>query len=116
MPAVPFPQTQVLSKPEPAVTRQTFDDVIVPVYRPATMLPVKGQGSTVWDAAGHDIIDFSGGIAVTALGHCHPVMIAAAEAQMRQAWHFSNVVTNRPHARTGPAADRAHVRRPGVLL
>lgn len=31
------------------VTRTTFDDVMVPNYNPADMVPVRGEGSRVWD-------------------------------------------------------------------
>ncbi|MDI5303790.1 aminotransferase class III-fold pyridoxal phosphate-dependent enzyme, partial [Salmonella enterica subsp. enterica serovar Anatum] len=42
----------------------------LPVYAPADFIPVKGKGSRVWDQQGKEYIDFAGGIAVTALGHC----------------------------------------------
>ena len=52
------------------VSRATFNDVMVPNYNPAEMVPVKGMGSRVWDQNGHEYIDFAGGIAVNVLGHC----------------------------------------------
>jgi len=82
-----------------AVTRATFDDVILPVYAPAQFVPVKGQGSRVWDQQGKEYIDFSGGIAVTALGHCHPVLVEALKTQGETLWHTSNVFTNEPALR-----------------
>ena len=57
------------------VTREMFADVMVPNYNPAAMVPVKGLGSKVWDQDGNEFIDFAGGIAVNALGHCHPEMV-----------------------------------------
>ena len=51
------------------VTRQLFDDVMVPNYAPAAIIPVRGEGSRLWDQDGRDYIDFAGGIAVTGLGH-----------------------------------------------
>jgi 4-aminobutyrate aminotransferase-like enzyme len=59
------------------VTRATFDQVMVPCYAPAPFLPVRGEGSRVWDQAGRMYIDFASGVAVTALGHCHPAMVRA---------------------------------------
>jgi acetylornithine/succinyldiaminopimelate/putrescine aminotransferase len=47
-----------------AVSRSTFDQVILPVYAPAQFVPVRGKGSRVWDQQGKEYIDFSGGIAV----------------------------------------------------
>ena len=82
-----------------AVTRATFDEVILPVYAPAQFVPVKGKGSRVWDQQGKEYIDFSGGIAVTALGHCHPVLVEALKTQGETLWHTSNVFTNEPALR-----------------
>ena len=62
---------------QPAITRATFDEVILPIYAPAEFIPVKGKGSRVWDQQGKEYVDFAGGIAVTALGHCHPALVAA---------------------------------------
>ncbi|MHA3596714.1 bifunctional acetylornithine/succinyldiaminopimelate transaminase [Yersinia enterocolitica] len=82
-----------------AVTRSTFDQVILPVYAPAQFIPVKGKGSRVWDQQGTEYIDFAGGIAVTALGHCHPALVAALHQQGEMLWHTSNVFTNEPALR-----------------
>ncbi|MBU3893927.1 aspartate aminotransferase family protein [Serratia rubidaea] len=82
-----------------AVNRSTFDKVILPVYAPAQFVPVKGLGSRVWDSEGKEYIDFSGGIAVTALGHCHPALVAALQQQSETLWHTSNVFTNEPALR-----------------
>ncbi|EHM50380.1 bifunctional acetylornithine/succinyldiaminopimelate transaminase [Yokenella regensburgei] len=86
---------------QPAITRATFDDVIVPIYSPAEFIPVKGKGSRVWDQQGNEYVDFAGGIAVTALGHCHPALVAALYAQGETLWHTSNVFTNEPALRLG---------------
>ncbi len=86
---------------QPAITRATFDEVILPIYAPAEFIPVKGKGSRVWDQQGKEYIDFSGGIAVTALGHCHPALVAALHEQGETLWHTSNVFTNEPALRLG---------------
>jgi acetylornithine/N-succinyldiaminopimelate aminotransferase len=82
-----------------AVNRSTFDQVILPIYAPAQFIPVKGKGSRVWDQQGTEYIDFAGGIAVTALGHCHPALVAALHQQGETLWHTSNVFTNEPALR-----------------
>ncbi|BEO77980.1 TPA: aspartate aminotransferase family protein [Serratia marcescens] len=82
-----------------AVSRSTFDQVILPVYAPAQFVPVRGKGSRVWDQQGKEYIDFSGGIAVTALGHCHPALVEALKRQGETLWHTSNVFTNEPALR-----------------
>ena len=86
---------------QPAITRATFDEVILPIYAPAEFIPVKGKGSRVWDQQGKEYIDFAGGIAVTALGHCHPALVAALHEQGETLWHTSNVFTNEPALRLG---------------
>ncbi|TMH64945.1 MAG: aspartate aminotransferase family protein [Betaproteobacteria bacterium] len=81
------------------VTRETFDQVMVPCFAPAPFIPVRGEGSRVWDQAGRMYIDFASGVAVTALGHAHPAMIRALEEQARKLWHVSNWFTNEPALR-----------------
>ncbi len=79
-----------------SVTRATFDQVMVPTYAPAAMLPVRGAGSRIWDSEGREYVDFAGGIAVNALGHCHPVMVKAVTEQAQKIWHLANGYTNIP--------------------
>jgi predicted acetylornithine/succinylornithine family transaminase len=52
---------------------------------------VRGQGSTLWDAAGRPYLDFLSGLAVTSLGHAHPVVAEAVAEQARTLWHVSNL-------------------------
>ncbi len=81
---------------QPSVTRQLFDDVMVPNYAPAAMIPVRGAGSRLWDQDGREYIDFAGGIAVTGLGHAHPHLVAVLTEQAQKLWHVSNILTNEP--------------------
>ena len=81
------------------VTRATFDEVMVPNYNPAAMVPVRGEGSRVWDQDGVEYVDFAGGIAVNVLGHCHPELVKALNEQGSKLWHLSNVFTNEPALR-----------------
>ncbi|MFV0576285.1 MAG: aspartate aminotransferase family protein [Vibrio sp.] len=81
------------------VKRSWFDEVMVPCYSPMEMIPVRGQGSTVWDQEGNEYTDFAGGIAVSCLGHCHPIMVEALTEQAHKIWHLSNVMTNEPALR-----------------
>ena len=81
------------------VTRATFDDVMVPNYNPAGMVPVRGEGSRIWDQDGAEYIDFASGIAVNVLGHCHPELVKALNEQGSKLWHLSNVFTNEPALR-----------------
>ncbi|MBD2796180.1 aspartate aminotransferase family protein [Xenorhabdus sp. 18] len=79
-----------------AINRSTYEQVMLPVYAPASFIPVRGQGSRVWDQQGKEYIDFAGGIAVLALGHCHPALVNALKQQGEKLWHLSNIFTNEP--------------------
>ncbi|MEK0160580.1 aspartate aminotransferase family protein [Pseudoalteromonas piscicida] len=81
------------------INRELFDDVMVPNYAPSAVIPVKGEGSRVWDQEGREYIDFAGGIAVNCLGHCHPALVGALKEQGEKIWHLSNVMTNEPALR-----------------
>ncbi len=81
------------------VTRELFNDVMVPNYNPSEVIPVRGKGSRVWDQNGKEFIDFAGGIAVNCLGHCHPALVNALKEQGEKIWHLSNVMTNEPALR-----------------
>lgn len=76
--------------------RALFDEVMVPNYAPSAVIPVRGQGSRVFDQNEREYIDFAGGIAVNALGHCHPALVEALTTQANKLWHLSNVMTNEP--------------------
>jgi succinylornithine aminotransferase len=95
------------------VTRQTFDEVLVPTYAPAAMVPVRASGLDLWDQAGKHYLDFTAGIAVTSLGHAHPVLVDALTKQINTLWHLGNGYTNEPVLRLALAltsatfADRA---------
>lgn len=81
------------------VNRALFDEVMVPNYNPATIIPVRGEGARMWDREGREYLDFAGGIAVSALGHCHPALVAALTEQAGKLWHLSNTMTNEPALR-----------------
>ncbi|CNG12683.1 aspartate aminotransferase family protein [Yersinia similis] len=78
------------------VTRQSFDEWIVPTYAPADFIVVRGEGAMLWDQQGKSYIDFAGGIAVNALGHGHPAVKAALIEQADKVWHLGNGYTNEP--------------------
>jgi acetylornithine/N-succinyldiaminopimelate aminotransferase len=78
------------------VTREMFDQYMAPNYAPMEILPDRGAGSRLWDTDGREYLDFAGGIAVSALGHAHPELVAALTEQASKIWHLSNVLTNQP--------------------
>ncbi len=85
------------------VSRELFDEVMVPNYAPGTIIPVKGEGSRIWDQGGREFVDLAGGIAVTSLGHAHPGLVGELEDQAHKIWHLSNVMTNEPALRLAKA-------------
>ena len=52
---------------------------------------VRGKGMKVWDDAGREYLDFVAGIAVTSLGHCHPVIVKALARQSKTLIQMSNM-------------------------
>src|SRR5712691_1530763 len=52
---------------------------------------VRGDGVRVWDSDGKEYLDFTGGIAVTALGHCHPKVVGTMREQAATLLHVSNL-------------------------
>lgn len=82
-----------------SVTRENFDQWMLPVYAPAPFIPVRGEGSHLWDQQGTEYIDFAGGIAVNALGHANPVLCKALSEQAAKFWHTGNGYTNEPALR-----------------
>ena len=69
---------------------------ITPNFVFADIIPEKAQGSRVWDENGNEYIDLAGGIAVNAVGHCHPELVSALKEQSEKLWHISNLYTTRP--------------------
>ena len=51
----------------------------------------RGEGAFLITADGRRYLDFTSGIAVTALGHCHPHLVAALTEQANKVWHVSNL-------------------------
>ena len=85
------------------VNRQTFDEVLVPTYAPAAMVPVRASGLDLWDQEGKHYLDFTSGIAVTALGHANPEVNEALTKQLNTLWHIGNGYTNEPVLRLASA-------------
>jgi acetylornithine aminotransferase/acetylornithine/N-succinyldiaminopimelate aminotransferase len=75
-------------------TAELYDAYVLKNYaRPAITL-VRGRGSQVWDDAGNCYLDFTSGIAVSALGHCHPHWVNAIQRQAGELIHVSNLFRN----------------------
>jgi len=79
---------------EELLTRYT--DAMIPAYGKPQAALVRGQGARVWDEEGKEHLDFLGGIAVNALGHAHPKLVAAVTAQLETLGHVSNFFASEP--------------------
>ncbi|MHB8766799.1 MAG: aminotransferase class III-fold pyridoxal phosphate-dependent enzyme, partial [Deferrisomatales bacterium] len=75
------------------------DSVLMPTYARFPVALVRGQGMRVWDADGHQYLDFLAGIAVCSLGHCHPRVVAAIREQAGTLLHVSNLYYIEPQVR-----------------
>ena len=64
---------------------------VLPTYSRAPMSFVKGEGSWLIEADGRRFLDLGAGIAVNALGHAHPTLVAALTDQANALWHVSNL-------------------------
>lgn len=75
-------------------TAELYDAHVLKNYgRPAITL-TRGSGSWVWDDQGGTYLDFTSGIAVSALGHCHPHWVASVQRQAGELIHVSNLFRN----------------------
>jgi acetylornithine/N-succinyldiaminopimelate aminotransferase len=64
---------------------------VLPTYARSGLSFARGEGAFLFTEAGERYLDFSSGIAVTALGHAHPHLIAALTEQANKVWHVSNL-------------------------
>jgi acetylornithine/N-succinyldiaminopimelate aminotransferase len=66
------------------------DKYVMKTYGRYPLVPVRGEGSRLWDADGKEYLDFLAGVAVNNLGHCHPRVVAALQQQAATLIHCSN--------------------------
>ncbi|WP_372675321.1 aspartate aminotransferase family protein [Aquicoccus sp.] len=66
---------------------------VLPTYNRAPLEFVKGEGSWLVERDGRRFLDLGSGIAVNALGHAHPDLVAALHEQAQKLWHVSNLYT-----------------------
>ena len=72
-------------------------------YGPRDLTIARGQGSWVWDAEGNRYLDCVSGVAVNALGHGHPAVLAAIRGQLERYLHASNLYLMEPQVRLAEA-------------
>ena len=64
---------------------------ILPTYARADLAFERGEGAWLYTATGERYLDFVSGVAVNALGHAHPALVAALTEQAHKVWHVSNL-------------------------
>ncbi|MBD2760000.1 acetylornithine transaminase [Yimella sp. cx-573] len=69
---------------------------VLPVFGMPALVLDRGEGCYVWDLDGKRYLDLLGGIAVNAVGHNHPDLVAAVSKQAGEMVHISNFFTSRP--------------------
>ena len=73
-----------------------YETYLTPNYGTPPILMTKGSGCQLTSATGETYLDCAGGIAVSALGHCHPALIESLTNQAQKVWHLSNTLANEP--------------------
>lgn len=64
---------------------------VLPTYGGADFGFDRGEGPYIYGRGGERFLDFGAGIAVNALGHCHPSLVKAVTDQAQKLWHTSNM-------------------------
>jgi acetylornithine/N-succinyldiaminopimelate aminotransferase len=82
------------------------DSPLMSTYGPRAIEIVRGEGSWVWDDQGRKLLDLLSGLAVTSLGHSHPVVADALAAQARTLLHVSNLFGSQPGPQVARTLDR----------
>jgi acetylornithine/N-succinyldiaminopimelate aminotransferase len=75
-------------------TAELYDAYVMKNFAKAPLTLVRGEGVWAWDDTGKKYLDFAAGIAVNALGHCHPDWVAAIRRQAGEFVHCSNLYRN----------------------
>jgi len=73
-----------------------YQDALMNTFGAPKLVLTKGEGCHVWDEAGNRYLDLLGGIAVNALGHGHPALVAAVTEQLQTLGHISNFFASAP--------------------
>src|SRR5208282_4322355 len=75
----------------PPVTALPDRSALMHTYADPPVTFVRGAGTELWDTDGRRYLDFLSGLAVTSLGHAHPVVAEALAEQARTLSHVSNL-------------------------
>jgi acetylornithine/N-succinyldiaminopimelate aminotransferase len=73
------------------VRTQTVTSHLLPTYARVDLAFERGEGVWLFATNGERYLDFTSGVAVNALGHAHPHLVAAVTDQAKKLWHVSNL-------------------------
>ncbi len=76
--------------------KDRYTEAVMNTFGPPKLTLVRGEGTRVWDDTGREYLDLLGGIAVNALGHGHPALVAAVTHQLETLGHVSNFFATEP--------------------
>ena len=71
-------------------------DAVMATYARNPVEFVRGEGTRLWDDEGHEYLDFLSGISVVQVGHCHPRVVEAVQAQAARLMHTGNLYYTAP--------------------
>ncbi len=103
----------VSSAPPPVPTAALTERYLLGNYGRFDLAPARAEGTRLWDEAGREYLDFSGGVAVTSLGHCPAAMQRALADQAVRLIHCSNLFHIREQGLLGRFLTEEVMRRPG---
>ena len=83
------PAEHSASKPHPTAASPSV--AVMPTYARQNVVFERGEGAWLISTSGERYLDFASGVAVNALGHTHPKLIAALTEQAHKLWHSSNL-------------------------
>ncbi len=78
---------------------ERYTGALMNTFGPPKKVLTRGAGAHVWDEDGKEYVDLLGGIAVNALGHGHPALVAAVTEQLSTLGHISNFFASEPQVR-----------------
>ena len=76
--------------------QERYAAAVMNTFGPPALALSRGEGAHVWDTDGKEYVDLLAGIAVNALGHAHPALVAAVTTQLSTLGHVSNFFATEP--------------------
>jgi acetylornithine/N-succinyldiaminopimelate aminotransferase len=86
---MPFAGEWAMAETKTGTSEQT--SALLPTFARLEVAFERGEGPWLTDTRGERYLDFGSGIAVNALGHAHPHLVAALTTQAQKLWHTSNL-------------------------